>query len=76
MMKLMPIASSRTALFVLLALLAVALLGSSRKDFRNRDLQQSAMQIANESPVAMCFENQQLAMRDPGVLLRANVIKH
>jgi hypothetical protein len=34
------------------------------------------MQIASESPVAMCFENQQLAMRDPGVLLRANVIKH
>ena len=76
MMKLIAVFNNRTVLFILLALLAVTLLGSSRKNFKNRDLQQAALQIASESPVALCYENQQLAVKNPGVILRAHALKH
>ena len=63
--------SGRTVLFVVLALLAVVLLGSTAEKAQRSDLNKSASKIAAESS----NDVKTLSESNPGALLRANMIK-
>lgn len=66
--------SGRSALLVLLALLAVVVMGSTTQKPRMSDLNASALQMAQESQSNISSQSQKLAKHNPGALLRANAI--
>lgn len=63
--------SVQKVLFVLLALLAVVLLGSTAEKPRRSDLNVSAEKLAAES----ARDISSVAEKNPGVILRANAIE-
>ena len=65
---------SRAALFVLFALAAAALMGTTMEKSGSRDLNRTALQLAKESSADVRSASGMLALRQPGVILRANVI--
>ncbi len=65
---------SRTAFFVLFALAAAALMGATMEKSASRDLNRTALQLAKESSADVRSASDMLASRQPGVILRANVI--
>ena len=75
MKKLKKFVSLRTALFVLFALLALTIMGSTVEKARYSDLHVCALQLAGESSSEIRVSARDLAFREPGAVLRANVIK-
>lgn len=63
---------SRTVLFMLLAILAVTLMGTAFSDHRYSDLHKTALRFAGESSGDIRSDAPALARRNPGALLRAN----
>lgn len=63
--------SNRTTLFIVFALAAVALMGATISKPTGSDLYTTADKLAEESNTAM----KELAVKQPGTLLRANIVK-
>lgn len=62
--------------FVLLALAALALLGATAEAPQHNDLTRTAWQLAGESSENIRNASRQIAFKNPGAILRANVIKN
>ena len=67
--------SCRIVLFLLLALLAAVLMGTTAEAPQQHELNISALQLANESKECIRQHSRELAMQNPGAVLRANVIR-
>ena len=66
--------SCRIVLFLLLALLALALMGTTAGVPHQHDLNRTAWQLANESQADIRQYSRELAMQNPTAVLRANII--
>ena len=66
--------SGCTLLFMLVALLALLVMGSTGKLPRMSDLNSAALQLAQESNDSVSQKSLYLARHNPGAILRANVI--
>lgn len=75
MLSLKQIFFSRTILFVLFALLALFLLGSSTQPARYSDLNRTALQFAEESSAAVSKSALTVSRQHPGAVLRSNLIR-
>ena len=67
--------NKRLVIFVLFALFAVVLMGTTMRRARYSDLHSTAMQMAAESSGAVRCGGEKLAMQSPHILLRANCTK-
>lgn len=66
--------ASPTAIFVLLAVLALTVMGTTMTKPRFSDLHQTAMLLADESTSEIRKESRHEIFRHPGAIVRANVI--
>ena len=66
---------NRTTFLILFALIAMALMGSTFSKPASSDLHKTAQALANESSSAIRSNSSAIATRNPGAILRANVMK-
>ena len=66
--------SSPTAIFMLLAVLALAIMGMTASKPAYSDLHTSALSLAAESSQEVRQDSRQVIFKHPGAIVRANVI--
>lgn len=65
----------RKTFFILFALIAVVLMGTTFAQSSGRDLNNTARIFAQESSAGIRTASETIAIQQPGAILRANVIK-
>ena len=66
---------NRTTFLILFALIAMVLMGSTFAKPVSSDLHKTAQTLVNERSSAIRSNSSTIAARNPGAILRANVIK-
>ena len=65
----------RKTFFIVFAVIAVVLMGTTFAQSSGSDLNNTARTFARESSSAVSSESETIALQQPGAILRANVIK-
>lgn len=66
--------SSPTAIFMLLAVLALTIMGMTAGKAEHSDLHSAALRFADESTQEVRQDSRQVFFKNPGAIVRANVI--
>ena len=74
MRKMQRVFSAPTAVFMLLALLALTIMGMTVAKPAYSDLHTAALRLANESTPEVRQDARQVFFKHPGAIVRANVI--
>ena len=76
MKKVYRLIRSRIMLWLVLALFALCVMGTVAARPAHNDLNGTALQLAGESSGDIRFSARELAFRNPGAVLRANVVRY